>query len=152
MELSSQRSYRIPEIGSLHGEGSWSLVGDVGASAEIKRRIVVKKVEAIIRRERLNEVKDALEKLGIPSMNVMEVTGTGEQKEFRQQWRASEYAVHLIPKIRLETVVSDENADIVAKEILMAAWTGSVGDGVIFITPIDEVVRVRTGDKGADAL
>jgi nitrogen regulatory protein P-II 1 len=112
----------------------------------------VKKVEAIIRRERLNDVKDALEKVGIPSMNVIEVTGSGEQKEFKQQWRASEYAVHLIPKIRLETVVSDENADIVAQEILKAAWTGSVGDGVIFITPIDEVVRVRTGDKGADAL
>jgi len=112
----------------------------------------MKKIEAIIRRERLNDVKDALEKLGIPSMNVIEVTGSGEQKEFKQQWRASEYAVHLIPKIRLETVVSDENADIVAQEILKAAWTGSVGDGVIFITPIDEVVRVRTGDKGADAL
>jgi nitrogen regulatory protein P-II 1 len=112
----------------------------------------VKKVEAIIRRERLNDVKDALEKVGIPSMNVIEVRGSGEQKEFKQQWRASEYAVHLIPKIRLETVVSDENADIVAQEILKAAWTGSVGDGVIFITPIDEVVRVRTGDKGADAL
>jgi nitrogen regulatory protein PII len=112
----------------------------------------MKKVEAVFRREKLNNVRDALESIGIPSMNVIEVAGSGEQKEFKQQWRASEYAVHLIPKIRLETAVSDENVDIVAQEILKAAWTGSVGDGVIFITPIDEVVRVRTGDKGADAL
>ncbi len=112
----------------------------------------MKKVEAVFRREKLNNVKDALESIGILCINVIEVAGSGEQKEFKQQWRASEYAVHLIPKIRLETVVSDENADIVAQEILKAAWTGSVGDGVIFITPIDEVVRVRTGDKGVDAL
>jgi nitrogen regulatory protein P-II 1 len=112
----------------------------------------MKKVEAVIRREKLNNVRDALESIGIPSMNVIEVSGSGEQKEFKQQWRASEYAVHLIPRIRLETVVSDQNAEAVAQEILKAAWTGSVGDGIIFITPIEEVVRVRTGEKGEDAL
>ena len=112
----------------------------------------MKKVEAVIRREKLNDVRDALESIGVPSMNVIEVSGSGEQKEFKQQWRASEYAVHLIPRIRLETVVSDQNAEVVAQEILKAAWTGSVGDGIIFITPIEEVVRVRTGEKGEDAI
>jgi nitrogen regulatory protein P-II 1 len=125
---------------------------DLGCLQHIVGRPAMKKVEAVFRREKLKNVRDALESIGILSINVIEVAGSGEQKEFKQQWRASEYAVHLIPKIRLETVVSDENADIVAQEILKAAWTGSVGDGVIFITPIDEVVRVRTGDKGADAL
>jgi nitrogen regulatory protein P-II 1 len=112
----------------------------------------MKKIEAIIRREKLDDVKNALEIAGIPSMNVMEIEGSGEQREFKQQWRASEYAVHLIPRIRLETVVSDESAEAVAREVLKAAWTGSVGDGVVFITPIDEVVRVRTGERGVDAL
>jgi nitrogen regulatory protein P-II 1 len=112
----------------------------------------MKKVEAVIRREKLNNVRDALENIGVPSMNVIEVSGSGEQKGFKQQWRASEYAVHLIPRIRLETVVGDQNAEAVAREIMKAAWTGSVGDGIIFITPIEEVVRVRTGEKGEDAI
>jgi nitrogen regulatory protein P-II 1 len=112
----------------------------------------MKKIEAIIRPERFDDVKDALEKVGIISMNVGKVRGSGEQREFIQVWRAYKSAIYLIPKIKIEMVVRDEIADMAINEVLKAAWTGSVGDGVIYITPIDEAVRVRTGEKGVDAL
>jgi nitrogen regulatory protein PII len=112
----------------------------------------MKKVEAIIRMELLGAVKEALENIGVTSLNVMEVKGQGEEVGFKQQWRAFEYAVQEIPRIRLETVVKDAVADAVAQEILRAAWTGSVGDGMLIVSSVIDAVRVRTGERGDEAI
>ncbi len=112
----------------------------------------MKKVEAVIRKEKFGEVKAALEEIGTLSLNSIEIAGSGEQKEFKQQWRASEYALYLIPKMKLEIVVPDDLAEVLAEQVLKAAWTGNIGDGMVFISPVDEAVRVRTGEKGVDAL
>jgi nitrogen regulatory protein P-II 1 len=112
----------------------------------------MKKVEAIVREEKFNDVKNALDSIGVRGLTVMEVKGRGEEMGFRQQWRAFEYAVRDIPRMRIEVVVSDEAAETVANEILRAAWTGSEGDGLILISPVSYTVRVRTGERSDDLI
>jgi len=110
------------------------------------------KIEAIIRPQRLDEVKTALDDLGITGMTVTEVRGAGKQKGYTQHYRGAEYTVNLIQKLKLEIVTGADMVDSVCNCISDAARTGEIGDGKIFVTPVLDVIRIRTGDRGKDAV
>jgi len=112
----------------------------------------MKKVEAIIRPEKLDIVKDILEKKGFPGMTISDVTGRGRQKGITLQWRAGEYRVDFLPKVKIEIVVDDKDVDKVVDAILEAAPMQKVGDGKIFVSTIEEIIRIRTGERGKDAV
>jgi len=112
----------------------------------------MKKVEAIIREERLENVKKALEDGGYIAMTVTEVSGRGEQKGLTLPWRVGEYRVDLLPKLKLEIVVQDKEVDAVVQAIVENARTGEIGDGKIFIIPVENAIRVRTGEQGNIAI
>jgi nitrogen regulatory protein P-II 1 len=112
----------------------------------------MKKIEAIIRPEKLNLVREALDKKGFNGMTASEVKGRGRQKGITLQWRAGDYRVEFIPKVKLEVVVDDADAEAVVDAICEAAQTGEAGDGKIFIYPVDDVVRVRTKERGHTAV
>ena len=112
----------------------------------------MKKVEAIIKPFKLDEVKEALSEIGIQGMTVSEVKGFGRQKGHTELYRGAEYVVDFLPKIKMEIIVKDEMAQRVIETIQNAAKTGRIGDGKIFVMPIDEVLRIRTGEKGEEAL
>ena len=112
----------------------------------------MKKIEAIVKPFKLDEVKEALQGIGVQGMTVTEVKGFGRQKGHTELYRGAEYVVDFLPKIKIELVVADELADKAVAAISEAANTGRIGDGKIFITTIDEVVRIRTGETGPDAL
>lgn len=108
----------------------------------------MKKVEAIIKPFKLEEVKEALNSVGVQGLTVSEVKGFGRQKGHKELYRGAEYVVEFLPKVKLEIVISDEILEEVVKAIVQAASTGRIGDGKIFISPIDEAVRIRTGESG----
>src|SRR5512132_867365 len=110
------------------------------------------KVEALIRPQKLEDVKSALADIGIKGMTVIEVRGSGKQKGFTQHYRGAEYTVNLIQKVKIEIVTTDAQAHEVARAIADAAQTGEIGDGKIFMTPVSEVIRIRTGEEGEAAL
>ena len=112
----------------------------------------MKKIEAIIKPFKLDDVKEALNDIGIHGMTVYEVKGYGRQKGHTEIYRGAEYAVDFIPKIKIEIVVEAGRAAQVAETIRLAAQTGKIGDGKIFISPVEEAIRVRTGEKGPDAI
>jgi len=112
----------------------------------------MKKIEAIIRHFKLEEVKDALSSIGVQGMTVSEVRGFGRQKGHKEQYRGAEYTVDFLPKAKMEVVVSDDQAEQVINTIIETARTGQIGDGKIFITNLDEMIRIRTGEKGGEAL
>ncbi|HMJ91708.1 MAG TPA: P-II family nitrogen regulator [Candidatus Acidoferrum sp.] len=112
----------------------------------------MKKIEAIIKPFKLNEVKDALHEIGVVGMTVSEVKGFGRQKGHTEIYRGSEYTVDFLPKVRIEIVLADDQVDAAVKVIVAAAKTGKIGDGKIFITAIEEAVRIRTGDRAEQAL
>ncbi len=112
----------------------------------------MKKVEAIIKPFKLDEVKDALTQIGIKGNTVTEVKGFGRQKGHTELYRGAEYVVDFLPKIKLEVVVPDNLVDKVIETIVSSAKTGRIGDGKIFVTPVAEVVRIRTGERGEDAI
>ena len=112
----------------------------------------MKKIEAIIREEKLNDVKQALEEKSYWGMTVSQVSGRGKQKGISLQWRAGEYRVDLLPKIKIELVVLEEDVPSVLDAIVANARTGETGDGKIFVLPVENVVRVRTGDRNENAI
>lgn len=112
----------------------------------------MKKLEAVIRHFRLEEVKDALTAAGIPGMTVTEVRGFGRQKGHTEVYRGSEYTVDFVPKVKVEVVVADDHVDAAVKAIIDGAKTGQVGDGKIFIHPLAETIRIRTGETGDVAI
>ncbi len=112
----------------------------------------MKKVEAIIKPFKLDEVKESLSEIGIQGITVSEVKGFGRQKGHTELYRGAEYVVDFIPKIKMEIIVSDDIVAKVIEQIAEAAKTGRIGDGKIFVTPVEEVVRIRTGETGDDAL
>ncbi len=112
----------------------------------------MKHIIAIIRPEKLDEVRHALETVGYSGLMISEIEGHGKQKGIVQQWRGERYKVDLISKIKLEVVVKDEEAELIKKTIIENARTGEIGDGKIFISHVDEVVRIRTGESGETAL
>jgi nitrogen regulatory protein P-II 1 len=111
-----------------------------------------KKIEAIFREEKLHIVKEALYNIGIVGMNVSEVRGHGRQGGIELAGRTGTYRVDLLPRIQLNIVLSDHNVEKAIETICQAAKTGSIGDGLIFVYPVDEVIRIRTGERGHDAL
>ena len=112
----------------------------------------MKNVAAIIRQFKLEEVKQALTENGITGMTITEVRGFGRQKGHTEVYRGAEYKVDFVPKIKLEVVVSDDKLHLVMETIIRSAQTGQVGDGKIFVTDLAEVVRIRTGESGEDAI
>lgn len=112
----------------------------------------MKKIEAIIRTFKLEEVKDALAEIGVQGMTVSEVRGFGRQKGHKEQYRGAEYTVDFLPKAKMEIVISDDQAEKVIETILQSARTGQIGDGKIFVTNLEEMIRIRTGEKGDSAM
>ena len=112
----------------------------------------MKKIEAIIKPFKLDDVKEALNEIGIQGMTISEVKGYGRQKGHKEIYRGAEYVVDFIPKLKLEIVVAADWVDKVIETIKTAAQTGKVGDGKIFVSPVEQAVRVRTGETGKDAL
>ncbi|MGB9766407.1 MAG: P-II family nitrogen regulator [Sulfurihydrogenibium sp.] len=112
----------------------------------------MKKVEAIIKPFKLDEVKDALTNIGIYGMTVSEVKGFGRQKGHTELYRGAEYVIDFLPKLKIEVVVDDQQVEKVVEAIMQAARTGRIGDGKIFIIPIDDVIRIRTGERGPEAV
>ena len=112
----------------------------------------MKKVEAIIKPFKLEDIKEALSEIGIQGMTVTEVKGFGRQKGHTEIYRGSEYTVDFLPKVKLEIVVDDEQVDDVIDKIVTTANTSKIGDGKVFVSPIEEAVRIRTGERGPDAV
>lgn len=112
----------------------------------------MKKITAIIREDRFTMVKDALSDIGYPGMTVTEVKGHGNQKGITEQWRGRTFKIDLINKMQMEMVVADNDVEKIAQCIVKESQTGSIGDGKIFISPIENVVRIRTGEKGEKAI
>ena len=112
----------------------------------------MKLVEAIVKPFKLEEIKEALTKAGIQGMTVEEVKGFGRQKGHTELYRGAEYSVDFLPKVRLEILVPDEKAAKIVELITDSARTGKIGDGKIFVTPVDEVIRIRTAERGEDAI
>jgi nitrogen regulatory protein P-II 1 len=112
----------------------------------------MKKIEAIIKPFKLDEVRDALAEVGVEGMTVSEVKGFGRQKGHTEIYRGSEYTVDFLPKIKLELVITDENVQACLDAITKAANTGKIGDGKLFVTSVEESIRIRTGEKGNDAI
>ena len=112
----------------------------------------MKKIEAIIKPFKLDEVKDALNQIGLKGITVLEAKGFGRQKGHTELYRGAEYVVDFLPKVKLEIIVKDDQVDPVIEAIAAAAKTGRIGDGKIFVTDVGEVVRIRTGETGESAL
>jgi len=112
----------------------------------------MKLITAIVKPHRVGDIRTALQAVGVNGMTVSEVSGFGRQKGHTEVYRGAEYSVDLIPKVRLEVLVEDSDLDSLVDAIVKAAGTGAIGDGKVWVTPIDTVVRVRTNERGSDAL
>ena len=112
----------------------------------------MKKIEAIIRPEKLDDVRKAIEAVGYPGITITEAEGHGRQRGVVQQWRGETYRVDFLPKVKLELIVADSDADRIIQAIIKAAKTGSVGDGKIFVSDVRDVIKIRTGERGETAL
>ncbi len=112
----------------------------------------MKKIEAIIRPHQLETVKDALSKIGITGMTVLEVKGFGRQKGHTELYRGHEYVIDLVPKLKIEILAPSEKTDMIVETIQQSAKTGKIGDGKISVSPIEQVVRIRTGEKDQEAI
>mgnify|MGYP000985154148 CR=1 FL=1 len=112
----------------------------------------MKMIMAIVKPFKLDDVREALAERGVAGITVTEVKGFGRQKGHTELYRGAEYVVDFLPKIRIETAVTDDNVEAVIETLQAAAGTGKIGDGKIFVTPLEQVVRIRTGETGADAL
>ena len=112
----------------------------------------MKKIEAIIKPFKLEEVKENLDTIGIQGITVSEVKGFGRQKGHTELYRGAEYVVDFLPKIKIELILADDKVEAAVEAIISAAKTGRIGDGKIFILPMDEVIRIRTGEKGEEAI
>jgi nitrogen regulatory protein P-II 1 len=144
MDRSSLR-VRLDDDRLLEGSGEpWRAKGEASAA--------MKKVEAIIKPFKLDEVKEALQEAGVQGITVLEAKGFGRQKGHTELYRGAEYVVDFLPKVKIEVVVADENLAATVEAIRKAAQTGRIGDGKIFVSTIDEAIRIRTGETGADAV
>lgn len=112
----------------------------------------MKKIEAVIKPFKLEEVKEALSNVGIKGLTVSEVKGFGRQKGHKELYRGAEYEIEFLPKVKLEIVVPDSEVENVIEAIVTSARTGRLGDGKVFVNPVEEVIRIRTGERGEDAI
>jgi len=113
---------------------------------------MIKKIEAVIRTENLDNVKKALDEIGVKGMTITEVKGRGQQKGITQRWRGTEYKIDFLPKTKIEIIAKSEDVDKIIEVIVKSAKTGNFGDGKIFVMPVEEVIRIRTGEKGENAI
>jgi nitrogen regulatory protein P-II 1 len=120
--------------------------GTIGSPADMK------KIEAIIKPFKLDEVKEALQEVGIQGLSVTEAKGFGRQKGHTELYRGAEYVVDFLPKVKIEVVLADEQVEGAIEAIINAAKTGKIGDGKIFVMPVEQAIRIRTGEEGDDAL
>ncbi len=120
--------------------------------SKYRRKHEMKRIEAIIKPFKLDDVKKSLNKIGVNGMTIVEVKGFGRQKGHKEIYRGAEYVVDFIPKVQLITVVDDVLVDDIVKLISKEAYTGNIGDGKIFITPVEDAIRIRTGEKGINAI
>jgi nitrogen regulatory protein P-II 1 len=123
-----------------------------GSATGARSFAAMKKIEAIIKPFKLDEVKEALQEAGIQGITVLEAKGFGRQKGHTELYRGAEYVVDFLPKVKVEVVVADENLQAAIHAIRNAAQTGRIGDGKIFVSQIEEAIRIRTGETGADAI
>jgi nitrogen regulatory protein P-II 1 len=112
----------------------------------------MKKIEAIIKPFKLDEVKEALQEVGIQGLSVVEAKGFGRQKGHTELYRGAEYVVDFLPKVKIEVVLPDDQVETAIEAIVSAARTGKIGDGKIFVIPVEQAIRIRTGEEGGDAL
>ena len=119
---------------------------------ELKAEEQMKKIEAIIKPFKLDEVKNALTKIGVQGMTVTEVKGFGRQRGHTEVYRGAEYKIDFLPKVKIELITTDEIVPQVIETIERAAKTGKIGDGKIFLFPVEEIIRIRTGERGRDAI
>ena len=112
----------------------------------------MKKIEAIIKPFKLDEVKEALQEVGVQGLSVIEAKGFGRQKGHTELYRGAEYVVDFLPKVKIETVIADDQLDAVLEAIVAAARTDKIGDGKIFVSNVEQAIRIRTGEDGVDAL
>ena len=112
----------------------------------------MKKIEAIIKPFKLDEVKEALHEIGLQGITVLEAKGFGRQKGHTELYRGAEYVVDFLPKVKIELVINDDMLERAVEAIQQAAYTGRIGDGKIFVSPVEDAIRVRTGEKGKDAI
>ena len=112
----------------------------------------MKKIEAIIKPFKLDEVKEALQEVGLEGMTVSEVKGFGRQKGHTELYRGAEYVVEFLPKVKVELLIDDSKIDQVVEAIITTARTGRIGDGKVFVLPVDDAVRIRTGERGRNAI
>lgn len=142
--------------GSIATVGASCFVGDRKPGREVARAwqgsVGMKKIEAIIKPFKLDEVKEALQEVGIQGLSVTEAKGFGRQKGHTELYRGAEYVVDFLPKVKIELVIADEQVDTAVEAIIAAARTGKIGDGKIFVLPVEQAIRIRTGEDGTDAL
>lgn len=119
---------------------------------ELRKGILVKKIEAIIKPFKLEDVKDALQEAGVSGMTVSDVKGYGRQLGHSELYRGAEYVVDFLPKIKIEVIVTDDSVDNIISIIIEAAKTGKIGDGKIFVTPVEKIIRIRTGEEDEEAI
>jgi nitrogen regulatory protein P-II 1 len=119
---------------------------------KLMRRPTMKKIEAIIKPFKLDEVKEALQDVGVQGLSVIEVKGFGRQKGHTELYRGAEYVVDFLPKVKIEVVLDDDQVDAAIEAIVDAAKTEKIGDGKIFVSPVEQAIRIRTGESGSDAL
>ncbi len=112
----------------------------------------MKKVEAVIKPFKLDEVKDALQEIGVQGMTVVEARGYGRQKGHTELYRGAEYVIDFLPKVKIEVVIADDQLDRVVEAIVAAARSGRIGDGKIFVTDVEDIIRIRTGERGPAAI
>lgn len=112
----------------------------------------MKKIEAIIKPFKLEAIKDAMDEMNVMGMTVMEIKGFGQQKGHTELYRGAEYQINFVPKVKIEIVAAEENVELIVDTVSRIAKTGKVGDGKIFISPVDDVVRIRTGERGPAAI
>ncbi len=126
--------------------------GGMASTAGVSEASEMKKVEAVIKPFKLDDVKDALHDVGVSDITVTEVKGFGRQKGHTELYRGAEYVVDFLPKVKVEAVVEDDQVERVVEAIEAAARTGRIGDGKIFVIPVEQAIRIRTGDRGVDAI
>jgi nitrogen regulatory protein P-II 1 len=119
---------------------------------EAEQMTEMNKIEAIVRYERLQEIQDALDEIGVSGLNVTEVKGCGRQKGYTESYRGSRANISLLPKLKIESIVPAEITDRVVEAIVSAAYTGETGDGLLFVLPVTQAVRIRTGERGVDTV
>ncbi len=129
-----------------------SLIEPPHAHIHFIKRLTMKKIEAIIKPYKLDDVRQALSGAGVTGLTVTEVKGFGRQKGHTELYRGAEYVVDFLPKTKIELIVSDDRVETCVEVIVQAARTGKIGDGKIFVYPVEQVIRIRTGERGADAI